>query len=350
MILSKSLLRLFLITCLCWIQKGIAAQDLSNPGNYMSFINQKERDVTQTYLNYLSAVSHGKSARKVEKLREKVVNTIFNTRMEISGTPPYKGDRSLKDASVAHLKIVYSVFNEDYARIVNMEEIAEQSYDAMEAYMLAQQKASEKLAESNKTREGVGKQFAQKFNINLIESKDELGIKAEKSDRVMEYYNKVYLVFFKSFKQDMYLTEAINAGNVNAIEQNKSALMKYADAGIQTLDAMEAFESDLTLVTACKKLLQFYKEMTTQHVQPITDFVLLSENMKKQKKALESTPAAKRTQADIDQFNKSVKEINQALNAFNKTNNELNKERTAHINGWNSAVDKFLDRHIPYSK
>ena len=346
----KATNRFFLLFFLLFLHAGIFAQDLSNPGNYMSFINQKERDVTQTYLNYLSAVSHGKSARKVEKLREKVVNSIFNTRMEISGTPAYKGDRSLKDASVAHLKLVYSVFNEDYAKIVNMEEIAEQSYDAMEAYMLAQQKASEKLAESNKTREGVGKQFAQKFNVNLIKSKDELGIKAEKSDRVMDYYNKVYLVFFKSYKQDMYLTEAINAGNVNAIEQNKSSLLKYAEAGLETLNGMEAFESDLTLVTACKKLLQFYREMTTQHVQPITDFVLLSENMKKQKKALETTPQARRTQADIDSYNKSVKEINQALNAFNKTNNELNRDRTAMINGWNSAVDKFLDRHIPYSK
>ena len=72
--------------------------------------------------------------------------------------------------------------------------------------------------------------------------------------------------------------------------------------------------------------------------------------MKKMKKTLEATPAARRTQADIDSYNKAVKEINQALTAFNKTNNELNKERAALVNGWNSAVDKFLDRHIPYSK
>lgn len=326
------------------------AQDMSNPGDYMSFINNKEREVTQTYLSYLSAVSHGKSARKVEKLREKVVNTIFNTRMEISGTPPFKGDRTLKDASVAHLKLVYSVFNEDYAKIVNMEEIAEQSYDAMEAYMLAQQKAGEKLVESNQVRQGVGRQFAQKFNVNLIESKDELGVKAEKSDRVMDYYNKVYLIFFKSFKQDAYLTDAVNAANVNAMEQNRNALLKYADAGLQVLDTTTAFDSDPTLVTACKKLLLFYKDMAANKVQPITDFVLLNENMKKMKKTLEAMPAARRTQADIDSYNKAVKEINQALTAFNKTNNELNKERAALVNGWNSAVDKFLDRHIPYSK
>lgn len=118
----------------------LQAQDLSAPGAYFSFFNDKLRTVNQTYMNYLSAVSHGKSARKVEKLREKTVNTIFNARMEASGTPPYKGDKALRDATVAYLKTCYAVFNEDYSKIVNMEEIAEQSYDAMEAYLLAQQK------------------------------------------------------------------------------------------------------------------------------------------------------------------------------------------------------------------
>jgi len=47
--------------------------------------------------------------------------------------PPWKGDRSYRNSSVAYLKLVYHVFNEDYGKILNLEEIAEQSYDAMEA-------------------------------------------------------------------------------------------------------------------------------------------------------------------------------------------------------------------------
>jgi hypothetical protein len=49
------------------------------------------------------------------------------------GIAPWKGDRSFRDTTVAYLKLLYIVFNEDYGKIVNMEEIAEQSYDAMEA-------------------------------------------------------------------------------------------------------------------------------------------------------------------------------------------------------------------------
>src|SRR5688572_10763560 len=85
---------------ICLFASTALAQNMDDPGSYMSTISQKEREVTKTYLNYLSAVSHGKSARKVEKLREKVLKNLFDARMDISGLPPFKGNRTLKDAAV----------------------------------------------------------------------------------------------------------------------------------------------------------------------------------------------------------------------------------------------------------
>src|SRR5688572_28078347 len=133
---------------LLFLSGNINAQDVSTPGAYLSTISEKVRNINQTYINYLSAVSHGKSAKKVEKLRLKTVNDIFNARGEVMATGGFKGDKSLRDATAAYLKTCYLVFNEDYHKIVNMEEIAEQSYDAMEAYLLAQEKAGEKLEEA----------------------------------------------------------------------------------------------------------------------------------------------------------------------------------------------------------
>jgi predicted DNA-binding protein len=326
------------------------SQDMNSPVGYMSYMSDKARNVTKTYLNYLSAVSHGKSARKVEKLREKVLNTIEDAKFAITGTPPFKGDKTLRDASATYMKICFSVFNEDYSKIVNLEEIAEQSYDAMEAYLLAQQKANEKLNEASKKNEEMVKQFAAKNNIQLIESQDELSIKAEQASKVMDYYNTVFLIFFKSSKQDTYLTEAINAGNLNAAEQSKNALLKYSVEGLQQLEGIKAFDSDLTMVTACKKTLLFYKEMCEKKIQTITDFLLLKENFEKAQKAMNQSSASKRTQADVDKYNKTVNEFNKSVSLYNKTNNELNKERQTLINQWNSTVDRFMDVHIPYSK
>lgn len=220
----------------------------------------------------------------------------------------------------------------------------------MEAYLLAQQKANEKLNEANKKNQEIVKQFAAQNNIQLIDSQDELSLKSEKSSKVMEYYNTVFLIFFKSSKQDMYLTEAINAGNLNAAEQSKNALLKYATEGLQQLEGIKAFDSDLTVVTACKKTLLFYKEMCEKKIQTITDFLLLKENFEKAQKAMNQTSASQRSQADVDKYNKSVNEFNKSVSLYNKTNNELNKERQTLISQWNSTVDRFMDVHIPYSK
>src|SRR5258705_10519739 len=164
-----------------------AAQPFETAGDYMDYINKANGQLTETYLVYLSAVSHGKSARKVEKKRQEVLNEISNTRFTIMGMPPFKGDRSLKDTTVAYLKILNYIFNDQYGKIVNMEEIAEQSYDGMEAYLMAQEKAQEKLQEAPKKQHETLKKFAVKNNVNLIESQNELEAKMKIANQLVEH-------------------------------------------------------------------------------------------------------------------------------------------------------------------
>src|SRR6185436_2550093 len=166
--------RLFQLSCfLFFLSFHPSAQNFEHAGEYMDYIGKANQALTIKYLTYMSAASHGKSARKVEKRRIEVVNAISDTKFDIMGMPPWKGDRTLKDTTVAYLKILNTVFNEDYSKIVNMEEIAEQSYDLMEAYMLAQEKANEKLEAASQRQHEVQKKFAVTHNINLIENTDE---------------------------------------------------------------------------------------------------------------------------------------------------------------------------------
>lgn len=342
----KILIILFLLIPFSKLQ----SQDFSTPVSYMSYIGEKEREVSVKYLNYISAASHGKSLRKVDKLRQQLINSIYETRIAIQGVPPYKGDRSLRDASVAFLQLYYRVINEDYAKIVNMEDVAEQSYDAMEAYMLAQKLAEDKLDQAITKRNESGKEFAAKNNINLIDISDALGEKMKKSTRVTEYYNKVYLIFFKCYKQEGYLVEAMNKGNVLSIEQNKNSLLKFANEGLEILDTLSAFDSDASLRTICQKALRFYKDEADDQASSTTDFFLKKENFEKMQKAFNSKPAAKRTKEDIDNYNKEVNAMNKSNNEFNKANNEINKKRTDILNSWNDIVKKYWDNHMPYAR
>lgn len=328
------------------LSSACIAQTFDDPGQYMEHIGKANQVLTEKYLLYLSGMSHGKSARKVEKRRLEVVKAISDTRYDIMGMPPYKGDRTLKDTTVAYLKILNSVFNEDYGKIVNMEEIAEQSYDLMEAYMLAQEKANEKLQHASVRQNEMQKQFAAKHNISIIETESVSEAKMKVAGNVMKHYNEIYLVFFKAYKQEAYLMEAVNQKNVNSIEQNINSLQSFSEQGLEKLKDLKGYNNDGSLIVACRNILIFYKDEAKKG-SAMTDFFLKEENFAKLKKQFDSKPGSKRTQQDIDQFNKAVNDINTASDKFNAVNNELNKQRSKSLDGWNNAVKKYLDEHVP---
>jgi hypothetical protein len=329
--------------------ENIKAQQFDNAGDYMSYIGKANEDITAIYLSYLSAVGHNKSARKVERRRQEVLNSISDTRFKIQGMPPWKGDRTYRDTTVSYMKLLYNVFNEDYGKIVNMEEIAEQSYDAMEAYMLAQEKAQEKLHEASQKQNEMQKKFAGKYDIKLINQETELERKSKQASDLMKHYDAVYLIFFKPYKQEAYLMEAINKKNIIAVEQNKNSLQKFAEEGLEKLKGMDGYNNDPSLIVACRQAMNFYKTEAAK-MQAATDFFLKEENFGKLKKSFESKPASKRTQQDIDQFNKAVNEINTAVNEYNAVNKDINRQRETAIDQWNSTVKKYLDNYMPVQR
>lgn len=348
--MSKRNLQTLSLTLGLFLALSVVAQDFSTPGGYLDYFNKSLGTMNQTYMNYLSAVSHGKSARKVEKLRTKTLDGILFAKGEIAGAPGFKGDKSFRDTTTAYIKTCYLVFNEDYHKIVDMEEIAEQSYDMMEAFLLAQRKAGEKLKEAGERQHNALVAFAAKNNVTLTNAKDELDVKMEKADKVNEYYDKIYLTFFKSYRQDMYLTDAINKNNLSAMEQSRNALETYATEGLAALETIGSFENDATVAAACKATLKFYQQLAKQKMEPVSAFVLASENFTRLKKSFEAMPASKRTQADVDNFNGAVNAINKASNGYNKTNADINKERNEVLNNWNRAVKDFFDAQMPYAK
>ncbi len=332
--------------CICCISNKTNAQTFENAGDYLSYINNKSSTLTATYLAYLSAMSHGKSARKVEKRRNEVIAAIVNTRSDIAGMPAWKADRSLKDTTVSYLKILYSVFNEDYNKIVNMEEIAEQSYDGREAYMLAQEKAYEKLNDVGKRQQEMQKVFAKKYNINLIESESDTEAKSKIVHEVMEHCNAAYLIFFKCYKQEAYLMAAIDKKNLVGIEQSLSSLAKFADEGKTKLRSLKGYQGDGSLIEACKNMMNYY-EAEAKKGPAISEFFLKEEAFTKAKKLFEATPASKRTQQDVDTYNKAVNAMNNAANGFNASMGDINKQGTTALNNWNKAYSNYMDEHMP---
>lgn len=324
------------------------AQDYNNPLTYMEAITKQQENISKKYMAYTSASAHGKREKKVEKLRNSLINEIEEARTNIFALPTFKGDKAYRDSAVSFMKFYYSVMNEDYSKIINMEEIAEQSYDGMEAYLLLQEKVDLKFDEANKKLRVAEKDFATKNKINLVEGKSELGEKMKEAAAVSKYYHQVYLVFFKPYVQEKNLMDAIQKNNLTGIEQSKSSMLKYAQEGLVKLTAMKGYNGDLALAGTCKTLLNFYVK-EAEKTAIVNDFLLKKERFEGIKKDMDKKGNSS-TQADVDAYNKAVADMNKASNEYNSNNKMLNEQRSESLNNWNKAVKTFFDEFTPKYK
>jgi hypothetical protein len=231
-----------------------------------------------------------------------------------------------------------------------MEEIAERSFDEMEAFLLLQEKTDEKIKEVNETMHEATKVFATKYNVNLIESTDELGSKLEDAGKLNRYRNNIYLIFFKCYWQDGEIIKAMNAGKLTTVEQGRNSLIRFADEGLKSLDTVKGFAGDLSMVNTCKQVLKFYKNMAEKELPKQTDYFLKKENFAKMDKAFQSKSSSERTKESVAAYNKAVDELNTATNTFNNTNNKINNDRNNMLKQWNETEKSFIDAHMPHYK
>jgi hypothetical protein len=110
----------------------------------------------------------------------------------------------------------------------------------MEAYLMIQEKAGEKLDEAFAKLKDVERTFAEKNNIRLTQATaTKMDRKLAKIGKVNSYMNQVYLIFFKSAVQEVLLLEALNKKDINAMEQCRSSLAKFAAEGLTRLDTVK---------------------------------------------------------------------------------------------------------------
>jgi hypothetical protein len=336
--------RIFLL--LIFVCPNLSYSQVEDAAAYLSAINAEYGKISKEVMDYISAANHGRSARKVEKRRSELALQLKESEKAIRKMKPFKGGFQLRDSIASYFRMSHHVINEDYGKIVDMEEIAEQSYDAMEAYMLAKELASDKMDKAHEVAQVEYKSFAAANNIRLIEGDSKLGDRIRAAGLVNSYHQKFYLLFFKSYKNEAYLMEALNKGNVGAMEQTRNALASSAEGDLAKIGPMQGFKGDLSLKNATQQILFFYKSEAAQ-MPSLIEYYLAKEEFEKIKKGFDSKKQSDRTQEDIDQYNKAINDFNSKVKKSNQVNEELNKKRNTLLKNWNDTSEAFLHKHTP---
>lgn len=322
------------------------AQNFDTALSYLEFVSEQQEGITKKMWKYTKAIAHSRSDRNVESKRKSLIKTLDKAIDKIKKASGYNGDE-FKNQLLKRLQFNKDLLNDEYAKIIDMKAVAEQSYDAMEAYMMAQELADKKMGEIQAEYETNYYAFAAANNINIIENESDLSKKMELSNEVFGYYKQMYLIYFKVYVNEIYLMDALNNNDVNAIQQNANALSQSAKEGLEILKSTDHYKNDKSIAAATKKAFEFFIDEADNKIPLLTDFLVLNEDIAKTKTALEKTPERKRTKAQIDGYNKMVNDYNKKAKLYNTTNMALNKTRETVINGLNTTNQNFLSKHIP---
>ena len=326
----------------------VASQDFKTPMEYLEFIGKESDNISKMTWKYTTSVAHSKSARKIDNTRKALVKTIQTAHKKISGIKNgYKGDTEYHNQMLAYLDISEKHINQEYEKIIDLQEVAEQSYDFMEAYILARDLVNEKINAEVDQLNVNQKAFGNKYGISITEDKSALAKKMKISNEVFSNQTDLYLIFFKCNITEYNLMDAVAKKDLGAIEQNSNALKGFAAEGLEKLTTYLPYKNDLMLVNATKKALEFYQKEATELAPRVTAFMMLNQQLEDTKLVIEAKPQKDRTKADIDSYNKLVNDINKEIGVYNKTMAKFNTEKTNAINNWNTASTNFITKHVP---
>lgn len=343
--MKKIIISIIVIVLMFNVQ--ISAQASQNEAvQYLDELFSSFKDVKKNTWKYLKAITGGKNMMIVEKNRKNLLLELNQQKKDMKTKRGYKSDTELRDAAIKYLDLSYTVLKEDYDKILDMEEIAEQSYDFMEAYMLAREKANEKLNIVTDELQDAQTKFAQKYSITIIEGEDDkISKNIKKANEALRYYNKLYLIFFKSYKQEAYVIDAQERNDVSAMEQNINTLENFASKGLEEINTLKSFKGDVSLKSAGKQIVSFYAGEAKRDYPIIVNFYIKKDEFEKLDKIMKSKKKKDITQNEVNKYNKAAKDYNKAVNDVNAINNKMNKQRKKYLEIWNNSADKFFEKH-----
>lgn len=314
---------------------------------HMEKLNMETNPIKKVTWDYIKQASRGRNVNRLEKKRKDLILTLKSAQSRITTTPSFNGDYSLKKAFANYLNISYLVIKEDYQKIVDMELIAEETYDAMEAYLLTKEQVNAKIDSAENALSLSYASFAAKYNINLIEGeKDRLTKKLQSASLINHYYNKIYLIFFKSSFYESEMVKALSTGIIGDIEQFRQTLSTVSTEGLEDIKKIPAFRNDPSLKYACISMLNFYQTEADQQIPNQIKFFSIQDKMNTLTKNMDSKKQKDLTQKDVDEYNLAVQNFNSSINDYNKTNEFLNKKRSTKVDLFNDSVRKFYDKHL----
>ena len=306
------------------------SQSFSSPVDYLNLINGEQSQVTTRNLAYISESVHNDNLEQVEKKRKLVVSQIKRSVEKIRQLPAYEKETRLRDEAIAVLEEYQNAFNLDFKQINEMKAGRTDSYESMDAYFKAYEKAEKKVEKAGERYDKAQEIFAKKHEIQLLEGQEsEMAKQVRTVNQVNDYSRRIFLMYFRVSRHDGEFWKAVDAKKATLAERHRQSLLTHAQEVKTELSAFPPFREDSDYRDQTLKLINFYLKMAGGDYSKMTKTLPM----------LEKTPKFE-SQAEVDAYNAKIEEFNEIVQFYNQSHQEL-------VYNFNQSNAQMMQKHVP---
>lgn len=320
-----TLLAFFLISTISF------AQEFEHPIDYHNFIVEEMNLIVNKNLEYISQSVHSDNFEQIEIKRKNLIEQIQTAYNSISQTAPYEKGEKLQLECVEVLNMYKQTFEVEFKEVNSLRQSSKDSYEAMEAYFAAQDRAEKKLSKASDKFYRANRFFLRSHAIETKKATpDEEDNEMKKLSQVNEYTRKVYLINFQLSKYNSIFFEAVGEKQSVGLDAKRKRIESTADRSIEKLKKMESFYGDRDLLDKTMALTKFYKEMSANGFADIVKLL--------------KTKQEDLTQDDVDRYNEAIQKYNTNIQKltddFNEAKSALKKKHTPKYKVTNKKVKR----------
>lgn len=299
-------------------QAQLSDFNLKNPGDYNNYIMLEMTSTVQKNFEYISFCVHSDEYDQLEVKRKEVVAEILKAADNIRQMPSLEGDTRLRDEAVIVLNEYKNAFELDYQKIIGLKRKSKDSYESMQEYFDAQDKAEEKVNNATRKLRVAQHAYASSHGMDVVDNKsdDELEQKMNKVIAVNNYWRALFLNYFKIVRQYDKMWDVLPNQKANAIDKERLLVIKVIGQVLPLLKAAPDFNGDKEFRDQTVNIVEYYQVVAETHFKRIVEIL--------NKKSLE--------QKDVDEVNGIIHQCN------------LDHEQLTY--NWNIASQELLRKNV----
>jgi hypothetical protein len=294
------------------LQSFAQKDNFESASEYNNFIVGEQSRLIKKIVEYNIQTVHSDDYNQNNIKRLEIINQIDVSIEKLKALSSWNGDSKMKDEALGVFRLYKEAYDIEFNEVNLLRKDRESSYEAMEKYFKAQDKAEEKLKYAGEKFMKAQQDFAKKNKMTL---------KAGDSDnhmnniaQVNQYSRNIFIEFFRISKIDGAFLDALNNQKTSLMEEKRKLLLEATNTALANIKKIIPYNSDNEYKEKAIELAHYHKSIAEKEYLDLVRIIGKKSGM---------------TQEDVNRYNEIVNYLNEKtqklIEEFNKANRDMMK-------------------------